>query len=77
LRICAWGLRRGSATPRVRAHADAGLIRIRRASAFDDKSTLIAWLPWDAVFDGIRADARYSAMVARLGVQLNPNTPSL
>jgi DNA-binding winged helix-turn-helix (wHTH) protein/TolB-like protein/Tfp pilus assembly protein PilF len=36
--------------------------------AFDDKSTLIAWLPWDAVFDGIRADPRYSAMEARLGV---------
>jgi TolB-like protein/DNA-binding winged helix-turn-helix (wHTH) protein/Tfp pilus assembly protein PilF len=36
--------------------------------AFDDKSALIPWLLWDAVFDGIRADPRYSAMEARLGV---------
>jgi DNA-binding winged helix-turn-helix (wHTH) protein/TolB-like protein/Tfp pilus assembly protein PilF len=36
--------------------------------AFEDRSTLIPWLPWDAVFDGIRSDPRYSALIARLNV---------
>lgn len=34
--------------------------------ALIERSQLIAWLPWDAVFDGIRDDARYSALVQRL-----------
>lgn len=34
--------------------------------AFADRSTLITWLPWDAVFDGIRTDLRYRAMLAEL-----------
>ena len=34
--------------------------------AFDERSTLIGWLRWDAVFDGIRSDARYAAMARRL-----------
>jgi DNA-binding winged helix-turn-helix (wHTH) protein/TolB-like protein/Tfp pilus assembly protein PilF len=36
--------------------------------AFADRSTLITWLPWDAVFDGIRSDPRYAAMTAKLNV---------
>jgi len=36
--------------------------------AFADRSTLIAWLPWDPIFDGIRADPRYQAMTAKLSV---------
>jgi tetratricopeptide (TPR) repeat protein len=36
--------------------------------AFADRSTLIVWLPWDPIFDGIRADPRYQAMTAKLSV---------
>lgn len=44
--------------------ADAAFLWIERA--FDERSTLIAWLPWDPAFDGIRSDARYAALVRRL-----------
>jgi DNA-binding winged helix-turn-helix (wHTH) protein/TolB-like protein/Tfp pilus assembly protein PilF len=36
------------------------------ARAFEERSQLIGWLPWDAVFDGIRTDARYAPFVKRL-----------
>jgi len=36
--------------------------------AFEDRSTLIVWLPWDPVFDGMRTDPRYEEMAARLSV---------
>jgi tetratricopeptide (TPR) repeat protein len=42
--------------------------------AFADRSTLITWLPWDAVFDGIRADPRYRAMTAKLSADLGPRS---
>jgi DNA-binding winged helix-turn-helix (wHTH) protein/TolB-like protein/tetratricopeptide (TPR) repeat protein len=35
--------------------------------AVDDRSQLIGWLRWDPVFDSIRHDPRYAALVARLG----------
>ena len=38
--------------------------------AFEERSQLIHWLPWDAVFDGIRTDARYAPLVARLPAAL-------
>lgn len=38
--------------------------------AFEERSQLIHWLPWDAVFDGIRSDARYAPLVARLPAAL-------
>ncbi len=34
--------------------------------AFEERSTLVGWLPWDPVFDGIRTDARYAPLVKRL-----------
>ncbi len=34
--------------------------------AFVERSPLSAWLRWDAVFDGIRSDARYAALATRL-----------
>lgn len=34
--------------------------------AFEERSTLVGWLPWDPVFDGIRTDARYAPLVERL-----------
>ena len=34
--------------------------------AFEDRSTLIAWLAWDPVFDGIRDDPRYRPMYEKL-----------
>lgn len=40
--------------------------------AFEERSQLICWLRWDAVFDGIRADARYRQMLGRL-----PQAPPL
>lgn len=40
--------------------------------AFEDRSQLIAWLPWDAAFDGLRSDPRYAALVARLNSTLMP-----
>jgi Tfp pilus assembly protein PilF len=36
------------------------------ARAFEERSQLIGWLRWDAVFDGIRADVRYAEMAGRL-----------
>jgi TolB-like protein/DNA-binding winged helix-turn-helix (wHTH) protein/Flp pilus assembly protein TadD len=36
------------------------------AHAFEDRSQLIRWLPWDPVFDSLRVDPRYEAMVVRL-----------
>jgi TolB-like protein/DNA-binding winged helix-turn-helix (wHTH) protein/Flp pilus assembly protein TadD len=38
--------------------------------AFDERSQLIAWLPWDPVFDGIRSDPRYPAIAGRLNVDV-------
>lgn len=40
--------------------------------AFEERSQLIGWLPWDAVFDGIRSDARYAPLVDRLPAAVNP-----
>jgi DNA-binding winged helix-turn-helix (wHTH) protein/TolB-like protein/Tfp pilus assembly protein PilF len=34
--------------------------------AFEERAQLIGWLRWDAVFDGIRTDARYAALASRL-----------
>ena len=34
--------------------------------AFEERSQLIGWLRWDAVFDDIRSDARYAALARRL-----------
>lgn len=34
--------------------------------AFEDRSTLIAWLAWDPVFDGIRDDPRYRPLYEKL-----------
>jgi DNA-binding winged helix-turn-helix (wHTH) protein/TolB-like protein/Tfp pilus assembly protein PilF len=34
--------------------------------AFEERSPLIGWLRWDAVFDGIRADARYVELARRV-----------
>lgn len=34
--------------------------------AFEERSQLVGWLPWEPVFDGIRTDARYAALVKRL-----------
>jgi DNA-binding winged helix-turn-helix (wHTH) protein/TolB-like protein/Tfp pilus assembly protein PilF len=36
--------------------------------AFDDRSQLLGWLPWDEAFDGIRDDARYNSLLSRLNV---------
>lgn len=36
------------------------------ARAFEERSTLVGWLPWDPVFDGIRTDARYAPLAKRL-----------
>ena len=41
------------------------------ARAFEERSQLIGWLPWDAVFDGIRTDARYAPLVRRLPVAVS------
>jgi TolB-like protein/DNA-binding winged helix-turn-helix (wHTH) protein/Flp pilus assembly protein TadD len=38
--------------------------------ALEERSQLIAWLPWDPVFDGIRPDPRYPAIAGRLNVDL-------
>jgi DNA-binding winged helix-turn-helix (wHTH) protein/TolB-like protein/Tfp pilus assembly protein PilF len=38
--------------------------------AFEERSQLIHWLPWDAVFDGLRTDTRYAPLVARLPAAL-------
>ena len=34
--------------------------------AFGERSPLIGWLPWEPVFDSLRGDPRYSALVAQL-----------
>lgn len=36
--------------------------------AFDDRSQLIGWLPWDPTFDSIRSDPRYATIVQRLNI---------
>ncbi len=36
------------------------------ARAFEERSQLVALLPWEPVFDGIRTDARYAALAKRL-----------
>jgi hypothetical protein len=36
--------------------------------AFEDRSTLIGWLPWDEAFDGVRSDPRYPPLVRRLNL---------
>lgn len=36
--------------------------------AFEDRSQLIAWVPWDPAFDSVREDARYARVVRRLNV---------
>lgn len=38
--------------------------------SFEERSQLIHWLPWDAVFDGIRTDPRYAPLYARLPAAL-------
>jgi TolB-like protein/DNA-binding winged helix-turn-helix (wHTH) protein/Flp pilus assembly protein TadD len=38
--------------------------------AFDERSQLIAWVPWDPVFDGMRSDPRYPDVVRRLNVDI-------
>ncbi|HEX5766247.1 MAG TPA: tetratricopeptide repeat protein [Woeseiaceae bacterium] len=38
--------------------------------AFAERSQLIAWLPWDPVFDGMRSDPRYSGMAGRLNIDI-------
>lgn len=40
--------------------------------AFEDRSTLIAWLAWDAVFDGIRDDPRYRPLYEKLPAAVGP-----
>ena len=37
--------------------------------AFEERSQLVAWVPWDAVFDSFRDDPRYAPLVARLAVK--------
>src|SRR5690606_30886495 len=44
--------------------ADGAILWLERA--FEDRSTLIAWLPWEPAFDGIRSDPRYASLVRRL-----------
>ena len=36
--------------------------------AFDERSQLIGWIPWDPVFDGIRSDPRYPEVARRLNI---------
>jgi serine/threonine-protein kinase len=38
--------------------------------AFDERSQLIGWVPWDPVFDGIRSDPRYPGVVRRLNIDV-------
>ncbi|HWM29076.1 MAG TPA: winged helix-turn-helix domain-containing protein [Woeseiaceae bacterium] len=38
--------------------------------AFDERSQLIGWVPWDPVFDGIRSDPRYPDVVRRLNIDI-------
>jgi DNA-binding winged helix-turn-helix (wHTH) protein/TolB-like protein/Flp pilus assembly protein TadD len=48
------------------AEIDATFIWLERA--FDERSQLVGWLPWDAAFDSIREDSRYAALLQRLNV---------
>lgn len=34
--------------------------------AIDERSTLVSWLPWDPIFDGIRGHPRYQGLLQRL-----------
>ncbi|MGE0803653.1 MAG: tetratricopeptide repeat protein, partial [Lautropia sp.] len=34
--------------------------------ALDERSTLVGWMPWEPVFDGLRDEPRYVALAARL-----------
>ena len=38
--------------------------------AFEERSQLLGWMPWDPVFDGLRSDARYAGLVRRLNVEI-------
>jgi len=38
--------------------------------AFDERSPLIGWIPWDPVFDRIRSDPRYPEVVRRLNIDI-------
>jgi tetratricopeptide (TPR) repeat protein len=38
--------------------------------AFDERSSLIGWVPWDPVFDRIRSDPRYSELIRRLNIDI-------
>lgn len=38
------------------------------ARAFEERSPIVAWLPWDGAFDGMRDDPRYSALLTGLNV---------
>ena len=38
--------------------------------AFDERSQLLGWVPWDPVFDGIRSDPRYRGVVRRLNLDI-------
>lgn len=60
-----------SAYDRATVHATLGDIErtfelLQRA--LDERAGLIAWLPWDPVFDALRADPRYERLLARLPV---------
>jgi hypothetical protein len=46
---------------------DRALLWLERA--FEERSQLIGWLPWDGVFDGIRQDPRYLELLQRLNVR--------
>jgi hypothetical protein len=37
--------------------------------AFQDRSQLLKWVPWDMVFDVLRDDPRYPGIVARLSAR--------
>ena len=43
--------------------------------ALDERAQLIGWVSWDPVFDGIRADPRYSEIVGRLGIDVRDDHP--
>lgn len=48
------------------ALGDADQTFVWLARAFEERSQLVAWLPWEPVFDGLRTDARYAALARRL-----------
>jgi DNA-binding winged helix-turn-helix (wHTH) protein/TolB-like protein len=53
------------------ADSDAAFVWLERA--FEERSQLVGWLPWDAAFDSIREDSRYSAFLQRLNVAASKN----